>query len=336
MGIEPPVLLSVSDLRVDFTGRSGTVTHAVRGANFEVRQGEIVGLVGESGSGKSVTALSIVGLLSEIHATLVSGSIEFAGQELVGLPEAEMRALRGDKLSIIFQDPLSSLDPTYRVGWQVGETIRIHRPHMKRGDVEARVVSLLSEVGIPDAQRRQRMYPYEFSGGMRQRVMIATALANHPRLLIADEPTTALDVTVQAQVLRLLPDIRSNEGLAVLLITHDLGVIAEVSDKVLVMYGGEIVEQASVHSLFDEPKHPYTVALMRSRPSVKGVLGPVTVIPGQPPDPAATTAGCRFQPRCWLSGGRELCIQSVPEPRQIASDHKVSCHFADEIDPIRP
>jgi oligopeptide/dipeptide ABC transporter ATP-binding protein len=326
-------LLSVEDLAVEFPG--APAVQAVRGISFVVKPGEIVSLVGESGSGKSVTALALMGLQGELGARITTGIVEFQQRDLARLSERELRRIRGRDMGMVFQDPLSSLDPLFTIGWQIAEAIKLHFPHTKQAAIRQRVVELIAQVGIPNPAERFGQYPYELSGGMRQRVMIAMALANGPRLLIADEPTTALDTTVQAGVIRLLRRIRDETGLAIIFITHDFGVVAETADRVFVMYGGEFVEKASLGDLFDDPLHPYSVALMRSRPSTRDGNVRLAAIPGQAPDPTVVTAGCRFQPRCWLTQGRERCVHEAPVLRMLAPQHEVACHFADEARELR-
>jgi oligopeptide/dipeptide ABC transporter ATP-binding protein len=327
------ILLSVRDLVVEFIRASrGPVIRPVRGISFHIAAGEVVSLVGESGSGKTITSLTIAGLQTEVGAMVTGGSIMFKDRDLTKLDEKELCHIRGGEIGMIFQDPSSSLDPLFSVGWQIGEAIRLHQRRTDKRLLRDRVIRLLADVRITDPKEAYFKYPHEFSGGMQQRVMIATALANNPSLLIADEPTTALDVSVQAQILDLILQMKSDRGLAVLLITHDLGVVAESADRVLVMYAGEIVEQARVYELFDHPSHPYSVALMQSRPGAGGGhLGRLVAIPGRPLEPSVTVPGCRFQERCWLSRGREECTRQRPQLREIAPGHLVACHFAEEL-----
>ncbi len=272
------------------------------GVSFDVHPGETLGVVGESGCGKTVTALSILGLLPEPPAAIEPGSsIRFLGEELLGVGPRRMRAIRGNEIAMIFQEPMSSLNPVYSVGIQISEAIRLHRGMDKKG-ARHEAVRLLREVGIPDAEQRVDEYPHQLSGGMRQRVMIAMALSCEPKLLIADEPTTALDVTIQAQILELLADLRAKHAMAILLITHDLGVVAEVCDRVVVMYAGQVVESGSVHEIFADPRHPYTRGLLGSLPSVEEPGQRLVSIPGTVPNPTAWPAGCRFAERCELAG----------------------------------
>jgi peptide/nickel transport system ATP-binding protein len=296
MSDQPGPLLSVEDLRVSFQTEDGRV-HAVDGVNFEVRTGEVVAVVGESGSGKSVTALTLMGLTRGPNAE-ISGQAHFAGTELIGADDEQLRRLRGAELAMIFQDPMSSLNPVYRIGDQIVEQILAHRD-VPKDDAKQRAIELLTAVGIPAAETRYRSYPHEFSGGMRQRAMIAMALSLEPKVLIADEPTTALDVTIQAQIMRLLEQLNSERELAVILITHDLGVVAEVADRVLVMYGGRVVEQGTLEEIFYDPQHPYTWGLLGSLTRIdKPRPRRLPQIPGAPPSLVNPPQGCHFRPRC--------------------------------------
>ena len=299
MTVEP--LLSVRDLRVWFFTDQGEAK-AVDGVSFDVREGETLGIVGESGCGKTVTSLALLGLLPEPPARIMDGSsVRFRGQELVGADEKQLRALRGNEISMVFQEPMSSLNPVFSVGDQIGEALRLHRG-MNRRAARAEAVRLLDEVGIPEPARRVDEYPHQLSGGMRQRVMIAMAISCGPKLLLADEPTTALDVTIQAQILELLAELRRTLGMAVLLITHDLGVVAEVCDRVAVMYAGQVVETGTVEDIFVRPAHPYTRGLLGSLPSVGGAGGRLVSIAGTVPSPLHWPEGCRFRARCGLAG----------------------------------
>jgi peptide/nickel transport system ATP-binding protein len=292
-------ILEVKDLRTHFPTRSGLV-RAVDGVSFQLERGELLGLVGESGCGKSMTALSVMRLISP-PGKIVGGEILFEGKDLLKLSDAEMRQMRGDDIAMIFQDPMTSLNPVYRVGEQIAEALRLHRK-LSRKDARQATIDAMREVAIPDPARRVDDYPHQLSGGMRQRVMIAMALACNPKLLIADEPTTALDVTIQAQILELLDDLRKQRELAVLLITHDLGVVAEVADRVAVMYTGRIVEQSPVDELFARPKHPYTEGLLHSVPKLTSehVIKKerLDTIEGVVPRPTDLPPGCHFAPRC--------------------------------------
>ncbi len=305
-------ILSVDDLRVGFATEDGVV-QAVDGVSFELAEGEILAIVGESGSGKSVTAQTITGLTRAPNAR-ITGSISYRGRELNGLDDDQLRDVRGEQIAMVFQDPMSSLNPVYRVGDQITEMIHAHRDVSKQ-EARARAVELLASVGIPNAEGRVRSYPHEFSGGMRQRVMIAMALALEPAMLIADEPTTALDVTVQAQILRLIDELNRDRDLAVILITHDLGVVAEVADRVVVMYAGQIVEDATLDEIFYDPQHPYTWGLLGSLTRLdEPRTGRLPQIAGQPPSLLDPPSGCRFAPRC--PHVFEKCSERPPlEPR---------------------
>ena len=303
-------VLSLRDLKVSFKTPNGTV-QAVRGVDIDVAPGEMVGVVGESGSGKSVTFLGILGLLP--NSARITGSATVEGVELVGATNKVMRGVRGKKIAMIFQDPLSALNPVYRVGDQVSEMIRAHQ-EVARAEADARAVELLDIVGIPQPKVRSRQYPHEFSGGMRQRVMIAMAIANDPEVLIADEPTTALDVTVQAQILEVIQRIQRDMNKAIVMITHDLGVIARVADRVQVMYAGRVVERAAVNDLFATPTHPYTVGLLHSLPRVgQDRLEP---IPGRPPNMLQPPVGCAFRARCPHAAAE--CAVGLPELQPFA------------------
>ena len=302
-----PPLLSVSDLRTHFHTREGVV-RAVDGVNFDIAPGETLGIVGESGSGKSVTAYSLLGLVPQPPGRIESGEALFAGNDLLGLSGAALRAVRGKRVSMIFQDPMTALNPYMTIGKQVMEPLRIHEACSK-AEARERAIAMLAAVGILEPERRLGMYPHEFSGGMRQRVMIAMALITKPDLLIADEPTTALDVTVQAQILDLIRALQREMGMAVMLISHDLGVVARVCDRVLVMYAGRIVESAPARELFRHPRHPYTQALLDSLPATHQKGGDLYTIPGLPPDLIQPIKGCAFAPRC--AHAQERCQQPV-------------------------
>ena len=324
-------LLEVQDLRTYFRSRRGDV-HAVDGVSFSVDRGRTLGIVGESGCGKSVTALSIMGLLTE-NASIVTGEVRFDGRDLVHLPERELQDIRGSQIAMIFQDPMTSLNPTLTVGTQLTETMRRHLGYSK-DEALKRSVELLEEVHIPNARNRLEDYPHRYSGGMRQRVMIAMALSCNPKLLIADEPTTALDVTVQAGILDLLEELRVEHDMSMIIITHDMGVVAESADEVAVMYAGQIVEHASAEELFDYPEHPYTEALLGALPQVEdeGVReGRLTAIPGRPPDLVDLPDQCRFAPRCPYANLHDGCTAHTPELREIRPDHLVrSAHPTSE------
>jgi peptide/nickel transport system ATP-binding protein len=317
-------LLEVNGLRTSFYTRDGVV-RAVDGINFHVDSGEIMGLVGESGCGKSVTSLSILRLVGS-PGRIEAGEIIFDGENLLNLSDGDMRKIRGDRISMIFQQPQSSLNPVWDVGSQIEEVLRIHRG-MNDKDARARAAELLRMVGIPDPERRLKAYPHEMSGGMAQRVMIAMALACEPELLIADEPTTALDVTIQAQILDLMRRLRDELGTAIVLITHDLGVVAEMCDRVAVMYAGEIVEETDVTTLFRDPKHPYTRGLIGSIPVVGGAVDELAVIPGSVPNLIDLPAACRFAPRCLarVEAGLTICEEEHPDLRPTGAGHDVRC-----------
>jgi len=324
-------LLEIRNLKTYFYTEDGVV-HAVDGVDFEVFPGEVLGIVGESGCGKSVTSLSIMRLIGQ-PGKIVEGEILYEGKNLLELSDIEMMAIRGNRISMIFQQPQTSLNPVFRVGEQIGEVLNIHQDFGREAG-KKRAVELLKLVGIPDAERRADAFPYELSGGMAQRVMIAMALACVPDLLIADEPTTALDVTIQAQILDLIRNMRSQFGSAVILITHDLGVVAEMANRVAVMYAGEIVEQTSVLSLFKEPLHPYTMGLIGSTPVLGNVRERLDVIPGSVPNLVNLPPGCRFAPRCQarVNYGLSVCADKKPDLIQIKEDHKVRCWLYQDSD----
>ncbi len=316
-------LLEVDDLRVEFATDDGIV-HAVDGVSYRVERGRTLGIVGESGSGKSVGAGTILGLTRAANAS-ISGRILFDGRDLVAMPAEDMRQIRGNDIAMIFQDPLSSLHPFYRIGAQLGEAIRVHREVSKQA-ARARVIELLELVGIPDPAGRVDAYPHELSGGMRQRAMIAMALANEPRLLIADEPTTALDVTVQAQILGLMERLQDELGMAIILITHDLGVVAEMADEIAVMYAGRIVEVGATAQLFDSPQHPYTWGLLGSIPSLDRDPGdPLIPIPGRPPSLIRRPSGCHFHPRCLYARPSHAQVDPPLVPVTGEPGHQVAC-----------
>jgi oligopeptide/dipeptide ABC transporter ATP-binding protein len=318
------VLLDVRDLRTSFHMREGSV-RAVTGVNLSVRRGEILGLVGESGCGKSVTSLSIMRLIAP-PGQIESGQVLFDGDDLLRTSDRRMRSIRGDRISMIFQQPTSSLNPVLNVGFQIGEVLEVHR-QMKRKAARQRALELLRMVGIPDPERRISSYPHEMSGGMAQRVMIAMALACEPELLIADEPTTALDVTIQAQILDLMRRLQQEFGTAIVLITHDLGVVAEMCDRVAVMYAGEIIEQTDTRALFSRPLHPYTQGLIGSVPALGQTKEELTTIPGGVPNLIDLPTGCRFAPRCTARVEHEVepATEHHPELRQLRSGHDVRC-----------
>jgi oligopeptide transport system ATP-binding protein len=315
-------LLEVKDLVTSFRTDEGRVV-AVNGLSFELEAGETLGIVGESGSGKSVTQLSIMGLLPSPPASIDSGTAVFDGEDLLTLPADRLRALRGNRVAMIFQDPMTSLNPFLRISTQLTEVLEIHTDLDKATRLE-RVIEALDKVGIPDARGRVHSYPHQFSGGMRQRVMIAMALLCNPALLIADEPTTALDVTIQAQILDLLRGLRDDFGTAIVLITHDLGVVAGMADRIMVMYAGRVMESASTGSLFKETAHPYTLGLLKSIPRLDQGSGRLVPISGQPPDLSRPTPGCPFAPRCEFAD--DLCLAEFPDAVTVAEGHIAFCH----------
>lgn len=315
-------ILKVENLKTSFMTSNGEV-QAVRGVSFSVDKGEVLGIVGESGSGKSVTSMSILQLLADT-AKIKEGSIVFEDEELIGVSKKRMREIRGEKISMIFQDPMSSLNPLIPVGKQVGEMISIHHPERKKDEIKKEVLELFAKVRIPEPEKRYGCYPHEFSGGMRQRVMIAMALANHPDLLIADEPTTALDVTIQDQILRQLRELEKEYGTSIIFITHDLGVVAELCDRVIVMYGGMIMEEALIDDIFEHPSHPYTMGLIASIPGVEQDKEKrLQPIPGSPPDMTNPPKGCPFAPRCPYA--RKICVVELPEFTEVGVNHKSRC-----------
>jgi oligopeptide/dipeptide ABC transporter ATP-binding protein len=334
-GSVPEPVLSITDLVVEFNTDDGIV-HAVDGISYDVLSGETLGIVGESGSGKSVSTLSLLGLLPVPPARIASGTAIFKGVDLLKMKKRELREFRGKELAMIFQDPMTSLNPVLTVGYQLGEAIKAHFPKEPDATVKERIIDLLRLVGVPNPETRHDQYPHEFSGGMRQRAMIAMAMANSPSLLIADEPTTALDVTIQAQVLEVLKRVQAETNAATILITHDLGVVAELCDRVLVMYAGRIVESGNVHTIFQTPRHPYTIGLMDSLPKLTEDEDWLQPIPGAPPSLINRPSGCAFHPRCSLSQGRLRCRQEVPLLRAAdAEGHEAACHFSEELIGVR-
>jgi peptide/nickel transport system ATP-binding protein len=319
-------ILSVRDLRTYFHTGAG-VARSVDGVSFDVLPGETLGLVGESGCGKSVTALSVLRLVRP-PGRIESGSrIEFEGRDLLALSEKELRDVRGDRVAMIFQEPMTALNPVFAVGEQIAEVVRVHGKGGRR-EANERAVEMLAQVGIPDPAKRAKQYPHELSGGMRQRVMIAMALVLSPAVVLADEPTTALDVTIQAQILELLADLQQRLGTAIVMITHDLGVIAEIARRVVVMYAGEVVEEATVATLFEAPHHPYTEGLMAAMPQLGGGVDRLNVIPGTVPPPTAWPRGCRFHDRCPYAW--ERCVEEHPPLYALDDGHVSRCHLADE------
>jgi oligopeptide/dipeptide ABC transporter ATP-binding protein len=328
--------LQVRNLKAEFDTAEGVV-NAVDGVSFDVFPGETLGIVGESGSGKSASVMSLLGLLEKPAGRVIGGEIRYRGQDLRRMSNAELRRIRGKEIAMVFQDPMTSLNPVIKVGSQITEALRIADHSMSRSRARMRAVELLALVGVPDPEKRVGQYPHEYSGGMRQRAMIAMAIANQPSILIADEPTTALDVTIQAQVLDVLKHAQEATGAATILITHDLGIVAEMADRVLVMYGGRIVEAGTVEEVFADPRHPYTVGLMGSLPRPNADLDRLVPIKGMPPSLLAPPPGCTFHPRCALYGGRRECHSKPPELTIVADDggHVSACHFVAEVPALR-
>jgi oligopeptide/dipeptide ABC transporter ATP-binding protein len=327
----PEPILSIKDLVVEFKTDDGIV-HAVDDITYDVFPGETLGIVGESGSGKSVSTMSILGLIPQPPGRIASGTAMFKGRDLLKLKRRELQKFRGDEVAMVFQDPMTSLNPVLTVGFQLSEAIKTHYPKVKNDEVKARVIELLRLVGVPNPDTRFDQYPHEFSGGMRQRAMIAMSIANSPSLLIADEPTTALDVTIQAQVLEVLKTVQEETNAATILITHDLGIVAELCDRVLVMYAGKIVESGDVHTIFRSPRHPYTIGLMDSLPKLTEDEEWLRPIPGAPPSLINRPTGCAFHPRCFLSQGRLRCREEVPVLRSAeGQEHAAACHFSEEL-----
>jgi oligopeptide/dipeptide ABC transporter ATP-binding protein len=328
-------VLEIRDLDVRFRTEAGMV-HAVRGVDLTVEEGSVLGVVGESGCGKTVTMLAVMGLLP--RNAVVTGSVRFRGRELLNLPPREMRKLRGLELAMIFQDPVTSLNPVFTVGYQVAEAIRVHHPELSHRETAKQAIELLARVGIPEPHRRARDYAHQFSGGMCQRAMIAMAMANDPDVLIADEPTTALDVTIQAQILDLLRDLRRDKGIAVVLITHDLGVVAGLAEEMAVLYAGRVVERGAVGDVYSSPRHPYTRGLLASLPRLategRAALTPIV---GAPPSMLSVPSGCAFHPRC--PRAEDVCARVDPPLRQVGPVRS-ACHFAEDLDrsaaPARP
>ncbi|UWU19003.1 ABC transporter ATP-binding protein (plasmid) [Rhizobium sullae] len=316
-------LLEVKDLQVSFDTAAGNIL-ALNGVSFSLERGEVLALLGESGSGKSVTASAIMDLVPDPPGAINEGSICFDGLDLLQLSRTARRDLCGDRIALIFQDALAALNPVYPVGWQIAEMFRIHG-RMPEGGIEQAVLDLLTAVGIPDPAGRKTQYPHEFSGGMRQRIMIAMAVALEPDIIIADEPTTALDVTIQAQIVDLLERVRKRSDAAMIFITHDLGVVAEIADRVAVMYAGRIVETASVFELFEDARHPYSVGLLASQPRMNSDESELVPIPGSGPNPVALPSGCTFRTRC--SRAQDLCARVVPALQPVGPGRQVACHF---------
>jgi len=327
-------ILDVKGLKTVFRTRGGEV-HAVNSVDFDLRPGELLGVVGESGSGKSVTMMSLLRLLPSPPAEMRDGKVMFDGQDLLKISPEELRKIRGSKIGFIFQDPMTSLNPVYTIGFQLAEPLRAHLG-MSKAQARTRSVELLQLVGIPDAERRLKDYPHQFSGGMRQRVMIAIALACDPQVLIADEPTTALDVTIQAQIIELVKELRQKLGMAIIWITHDLGVIAGIADRVMVMYAGQVVEEGPVKEIFSDPRHPYTQALLKTVPAVRGPRAErLQVIEGQPPIMHGAPVACSFRNRCQFAFDR--CAQENPALRNVsAPGHRAACFLLDKASTPEP
>lgn len=320
-------ILDVSDLKVAFQTPRGLV-YAVNGVSFSLKAGEALGILGESGSGKSVSVGAVMGLL-ESPPAMIEGKIDYRGTDLLNAPASATRSIRGDRIAMVYQDAITSLNPGLSVGYQIGELFKVHRPGTSKRDARAKAIELMERVGIHSASERVDSYPHEFSGGMNQRIMIALAIALEPDILIADEPTTALDVTVQAQIMRLLSDLRAQTGMALILITHDIGLVAENTDRLMVMYGGRPVETGPTSTIIDRPAHPYTVGLMNSIPqeSMKGQK--LAAITGSPPKLSKLPQGCVFAPRC--PAAQQVCQAEVPAAQALAEGHLSACHFAQEV-----
>lgn len=322
--INEELLIDIKNLKTYFRLGRGKTTKAVDGVSFSILKGETVAIVGESGSGKSMTSLSIMRLIPSPPGEIVEGSILMEGKDLLTLSEEEMTKVRGNEIGMIFQEPMTSLDPVFTIGSQIVESLITHQK-LRKSEASAKAIELLKIVGFSRAEEIVKQYPHQLSGGMRQRVMIAIAMSNNPKLLIADEPTTALDVTVQAQILDLMADMKDKFGSSILLITHDMGVVAEMADRVLVMYGGQIVEEAPVRKLFLETKHPYTIALLKTIPNIDLELDRLDSIPGTVPPAHLFPKGCRFADRC--ENAMEICRERNPELLEVEAGHKVRCHL---------
>ena len=323
-------LLEVNNLHVEFRTRANTV-YANNGVSYVLHERETLAILGESGSGKSVSAQAVMGIIDSPPGFVTQGTVNFRGQDLLTMPESDRRAIRGQKIAMIFQDALSSLNPVFSVGWQIAEMYRVHRGASRR-DAKEKAIELMDRVRIPSARERINNYPHEFSGGMRQRVMIAMALALDPDVLIADEPTTALDVTVQAQIMQLLSDVQDEVGLGLILITHDLGVVADVADRIAVMYAGEIVETADVIDLYANPAHPYTEGLIRSIPRTDQKGQQLRPIVGAPPNLANIPPGCPFHPRCeYRREAPKNCFEEKPPLYEVDAARRSRCHYWEEV-----
>ncbi|OAB86481.1 methionine ABC transporter ATP-binding protein [Janibacter melonis] len=320
-------LLEVDDLHVEFVTDDG-VAKAINGVNFSLEAGKTLAILGESGSGKSVTAQAIMGILPMPPGRIAGGAIRYCGEDLLTMPEDRRRSTRGPEISMVFQDALSALNPVFPVGWQIGEMFRKHRG-MNKSDAYDEAVRLMERVNIPAARERVKAYPHQFSGGMRQRIMIAMAIALDPKVLIADEPTTALDVTVQAQIMELLEELQAEYNMGLILITHDLGVVADVADRIAVMYAGRIVEEADVHDIYANPAHPYTKGLLESIPRLDQKGQELAAIGGLPPNLMRIPSGCAFHPRCVLA--RETCVQERPPLEPVGLNRAAACHYSQEV-----
>ena len=321
------LLLEVENLHVEFHTADG-IARAINGVNFDLYEGQTLAILGESGSGKSVTAQAIMGILDMPPAVIPQGQIRYCGQDLLTMPDEQRRRTRGPEISMVFQDALSSLNPVFPVGWQIAEMFRVHRG-MNKSDALERAVKLMQRVQIPAAKERVKAYPHQFSGGMRQRIMIAMAIALDPAVLIADEPTTALDVTVQAQIMALLQELQEERQMGLILITHDLGVVADVADKIAVMYAGRIVERADVYDLYRQPAHPYTKGLLESIPRLDQKGQQLAAIGGLPPNLMRIPPGCAFNPRCRYA--QDVCREDRPQLLTVAPGRESACHFAEEV-----
>ncbi|AOK89249.1 ABC transporter ATP-binding protein [Paenibacillus polymyxa] len=319
-------LLEVTNLRTEFKTAAGTI-RAVDGVDLSVGKGETLGIVGESGCGKSITSLSIIQLLPKGLGKVAAGEVRFNGENMLDFSERKMRSIRGNEMAMIFQEPMTSLNPVFKIGKQIAESARYHHGVSKH-KAKDMAVEMLTKVGIPRPEKVAASYPHELSGGMRQRVMIAMAMVCNPKLLIADEPTTALDVTIQAQILDLMRELQKSEGTSILMITHDLGVVAEMCDRVVIMYAGQVVEETDVKTLFKDPKHPYTQSLLASLPQLNSDQERLASIPGQVPNPLDMPKGCRFAPRCQFA--KEICRAEAPELTEVEPGHKSRCLLQQE------
>jgi oligopeptide/dipeptide ABC transporter ATP-binding protein len=331
MAVSTEPILSIRDLTVEFKTDDGIV-HAVEGVSYDVNPGEVLGIVGESGSGKSVSMLAVLGLIPQPPGRIVRGEALYRDKDLLKMSRGQLRRLRGGEMAMVFQDPMTSLNPVLKVGYQLAEAIRAHNDGVGDHEARERSIRLLDIVGVPNPAQRVDQFPHEFSGGMRQRAMIAMAIANDPTLLIADEPTTALDVTIQAQIIEVLKAAQRETHAAIILITHDLGLVAELADRVVVMYAGRVVEYGDVFTIFENPRHPYTVGLMESLPGLSIDQTNLQPIPGQPPSLISLPPGCAFHPRCSLSNGRARCRTEIPPLRTTGDPGHISaCHFHEEL-----